>query len=272
MKAPLLLLLTLFFSISLTAQHLDVGISLGNANYIGDILTPKNGSAFKQYNPSFGVFARWNTNKLNVKAGILMTEVEGDDSDGVYPERQLHFRTPILESSLTLEFNIVDIKYNYGNSYCTPYIFAGIAMYRFNPQTLHNNRWVDLQPLGTEGQGLKGYAAPYNLTQIAIPLGAGLNVKIDKKIGIRFELGFRKLFTDYLDDISGTEVNYLDLVENSGPVAASLSAPTKSISYDSANNTYRRGLEGLDMYFIYDISFTYTLGQDAKLKYPFRYR
>lgn len=272
MKTQTLLftLLLLLSTITINAQHLDVGISFGNASYIGDLITPRNGSAFKQINPSFSTFARWNTKKVNFRAGILFTELEGDDRDGLYPERAFNFRTPLLEASFIIEYNIVDIKFNYGNSYTTIYAFGGMAGFQFNPQALYEGRWVDLQPLGTEGQGLKNYEARYDLRQIAIPFGAGVNVKIDKQIAIKFEVGVRKLFTDYLDDVSGREVNYLDLMEGNGTTAATLSVPSNIKPQDSFDHTYVRGNQGLDMYFLYEVSFAYTFGEDEKLRYPFR--
>jgi len=43
----------------------------------------------------------------------------------------------------------------------------------------------------------------YELTQFAIPLGVGFNIALREKAHLGFEMGFRKTFTDYLDDVSG---------------------------------------------------------------------
>ena len=73
-------------------------------------------------------------------------------------DRGLHFRTQIQELSSQIEFNFLpfetgSVLYNW-----SPYIFSGISIYNFNPQAENSNgQWVDLQPLGTEGQGTTAY-------------------------------------------------------------------------------------------------------------------
>jgi hypothetical protein len=42
----------------------------------------------------------------------------------------------------------------------------------------------------------------YKLTQFAIPFGAGVKLRLTDNIIVSYELGMRKLFTDYLDDVS----------------------------------------------------------------------
>jgi hypothetical protein len=94
--------------------------------------------------------------------------------------------------------------------------------------------WVDLQPLGTEGQksaldptdansGIK----PYKKLQVAIPMGIGARFRLNEVFDFSFEIGFRYLFTDYLDDVSR---NYVDLgVFGSNEVAKALSYRTNEV-------------------------------------------
>ena len=64
---------------------------------------------------------------------------------------------------------------------------------------------VDLQPLGTEGQGTAVVGSEeYSLTQVAIPLGGGIKIAVNPSFNIILEYGVRKTFTDYLDDVSTT--------------------------------------------------------------------
>ena len=91
----------------------------------------------------------------------------------------------------------------------SPYIFGGLAVFHFNPYTYdQQNNKVFLKPLSTEGQGLPGYEKPYSLTQLALPFGGGIKYNISDNFRIALEVGLRKLFTDYLDDVS---TNYPDL-------------------------------------------------------------
>jgi hypothetical protein len=48
---------------------------------------------------------------------------------------------------------------------------------------------------------------PYKLTQINIPIGAGLKFYASERINLSSELLYRKTFTDYIDDVSK---NYID--------------------------------------------------------------
>jgi hypothetical protein len=75
--------------------------------------------------------------------------------------------------------------------------------------------WVDLQPLGTEGQyaDLPDGAAnkgikPYKRIQLGIPFGIGARFRVNHVVDVSGEIGFRYTFTDYLDDVSQS---YVDL-------------------------------------------------------------
>ena len=62
-----------------------------------------------------------------------------------------------------------------------------------------------MKPLSTEGQGIAGYnTKEYSLTQLALPFGGGIKYSITDNFRIGLEVGMRKLFTDYLDDVSST--------------------------------------------------------------------
>jgi hypothetical protein len=91
----------------------------------------------------------------------------------------------------------------------SPYLLGGIGLFHFNPQAYINNRWVDLKPLHTEGQGFAEYAErkPYSLTQLNIPLGIGVRYEISALLNARLEIVHRILNTDYLDDVS---TRYID--------------------------------------------------------------
>ena len=85
-----------------------------------------------------------------------------------------------------------------------------MGLFHFNPFTYDKeNNKTYLQPLSTEGQGLKEYPGrkKYSLTQFCLPVGGGWKWNINENWDISYELGFRILFTDYLDDVSKTYVN-----------------------------------------------------------------
>ncbi len=125
-------------------------------------------------------------------------------------ERNLSFRSTISEISLTAEFHPIFIFKNWTDGdeqppRYSPYLLAGVGFFSFNPQAKLLNNWVDLQPLSTEGQGFKEYPdkTPYKLQQMNIPLGAGIKYELSSLFNLRVEAVYRKLSTDYLDDVSG---------------------------------------------------------------------
>lgn len=271
MKTLTLLLASLLICLNTFAQHLDFGVSVGNASYIGDLITSRNGGHLNQFNLSKSVFVAYNKNRFRLKLELMNTTIEGDDENGIYPGRGLHFKTPILETSLTAAVNLTTIRFNHNNSFAAPYLFAGLAVYKFNPQALHNGEWIALQPHGTEGQGMEGFPAHYKLTEFAIPFGVGIKIKINRKVGIGFEIGVRKLFNDYLDDVSSTAISYLELYHGNGPLAAALSAPSNSSVTNAKEALYKRGAAGNDMYFVYQFNFSYTIfGRDNNLNFYYR--
>src|SRR5690606_13448162 len=77
---------------------------------------------------------------------------------------------------------------------------------------------VFLKPLSTEGQGLPQYPdrKPYKLTQFAIPFGAGVKFRVSRNTVLAYEVGLRKIFTDYLDDVSTTYVDQATLLQERG--------------------------------------------------------
>ena len=104
----------------------------------------------------------------------------------------------------------------------SPYLFGGIAFYKFNPQAELDGQLFDLQLLKTEGQSLPQYPErlPYELKQLSVPFGFGFKYALSENINIGLEVGIRKTFTDYLDDVSLT---YPDLSLFDDPNAALLS-------------------------------------------------
>jgi hypothetical protein len=124
-------------------------------------------------------------------------------------ERNLSFRSNISEIMAAVEIHPLYLFINWEEREqepprLSPYIAAGIGYFSFNPQTKLGNRWVDLQPLSTEGQGFKEFPSrkPYALKQICYPVGAGVRYELSSLFNVRAELMYRILTTDYLDDVS----------------------------------------------------------------------
>lgn len=145
----------------------------------------------------------------NLKAEDKVLRKVAPSTYGRY-ERNLSFRTKITEFMLGFEIHPLFIFNNYNDDNdktppsFSPYLLAGVGFFSFNPQANLNGKWIDLQPLSTEGQGFKEYPdrKKYNLHQINIPVGLGVKYELTNTINVRAELVYRILSTDYLDDVS----------------------------------------------------------------------
>lgn len=133
--------------------------------------------------------------------------------------RNLSFKSSILEGYIAAEVypTVFFERYEGLQGKLRPYGIIGIGAYKFNPKTKLNGRWVELQPLHLEGQGLIDGKKDYKLTQAEIPMGLGFKYYIKENLYVGMELLHRKLFTDYVDDVSTT---YPDpIIFNSLPAA-----------------------------------------------------
>ena len=141
----------------------------------------------------------------------------------------------------------------------TPYAFIGVAFFHFSPKTLYKTNWVDLHALGTEGQGINGYPEPYKLNQWDVPFGGGIRLSLSNHINFMFELGLRKTFTDYLDDVSGQYVDLDLLRQENGALASILS----NRSLDESGNQIPltgepRGSSAKDWYVLTGVRLSYN--------------
>lgn len=202
---------------------LDLGI--GTSYYAGE-LNPY--GKLIQLKPSGSAHLRFVMSKRHsVKFGYSYLRVEGNDSKGNYnhlTERNLYFKSDIHEISAIAELNYFEYLPGDMLHYpWTPYLFAGIAVFRMNPQGYYNNNLIDLQPLGTEGQGSSASQnEKYRLTQLAIPFGIGLRANMNRNSTISFQYGVRMLFTDYLDDASRYYIDPATLASQNGIVSAQM--------------------------------------------------
>jgi opacity protein-like surface antigen len=222
-KSALLCLLVPVFSFAQESSRLHLTLFGGVSNYQGDLQGRT--FTFNQSNLAIGAGLKYDlTPHIGVRAGIQYGTVEAHDNqntEAVLRARNLSFESRILEGNLLLEYTL----FNMEDKKISPYVFGGIALYHFNPyafDTLGNK--VFLKPLSTEGQGLTAYPErkEYKLTQFAIPFGGGIKFRVSPNVVLGYEIGLRKLFTDHLDDVSGTYVDEFRLFEERGAKAVEM--------------------------------------------------
>jgi len=218
----LIFILGLFFNPANAQRtnYIRAGIAGGSTNYLGDL---DNDFTFLFTKGSFGLDVSYKFNPLmSVRLGFMQGWAGAADSvsnDLARNRRNLHFRTPITEGNfqLVIDFIANDRRFRDRPNY-VPYVFGGFSIFKFNPQALYQGEWVDLQRIGTEGQFILGNndLDPYALVQLAIPMGAGVRFKLADQWDLELETGFRKTFTDYLDDVSGVYPDRDELFESAG--------------------------------------------------------
>jgi hypothetical protein len=190
--------------------------------------------------------------------------------------RNLSFRSPIYEMTLTAEIHPIALFSNFDPQHfppvLSPYLIGGVGYFHFNPQANLNGEWVDLQPLHTEGEGFAEYPERknYKLNEFNIPLGIGVAYEVSPKFNLRLEYINRVSFTDYLDDVhsryidpalfskylSGVQLQQALALNNRGradAVPAQTTAHPGGIRGNPLNN---------DSYFTINFKIGYAFGRD----------
>jgi hypothetical protein len=161
---------------------------------------------------------------LGFRLAINQGKVDGYDSrikdkggDEVYRKtRNLQFKSNILEAYGAVEVypTVFFERYDGLKGKFRPYGVAGVGVFHFNPKGQYfapdgSSKWVDLQPLRLEGQGMAEYSdrKTYKLNQIEVPMGFGFKYYIKENMYVGTEILHRQTFTDYMDDVSTTYID-----------------------------------------------------------------
>jgi len=249
------LLLFLTAPFFLWSQGFEAGILAGVSSYQGDLSPSNLKTSMGKLHAAFGAFGRYNINNyFSAKLGLTYGTMSADDAkEG--RNRNLSFRSNFLEFAVTGEWNILGYQ-PYGlERVFTPYLYLGVGFVHFNPRAQYEGEWVELRPLGTEGQSMQGFNAKYSLVEFVIPFGGGLKYAINDQWNVGIELGLRKTYTDYLDDVSGQYVDNELLIAGNGELAAALANRSgKSIP----GGTDRGNDQIYDWYLVSGISISYN--------------
>ncbi len=249
-------ILTLCLIVAINAptfsQEIEIGTTIGVSNYFGD-LAPS--PVLKEIKPAGAIFGRYNISSSFAFTGSFsVAMVSGTDQNFKENQyRNLSFRSSIYEMATLVEFNFS--KYGVGvlDKRYTTYIFLGLAATGFNPQANVNGTWINLSNIQTEGKR-------YSTLAVSVPFGMGFKCRMTKHLALEGNIGFRRLYSDYLDDVSGTYPNVLSILENNGELAALLSDRSVEVSGQpfTSKEGYRRGNSDFDdWYIIGGISLTY---------------
>jgi hypothetical protein len=202
------------------AQNFYASARLGMANYQGDLKASS--ISFAQSKLLISLGARYDLSEhLTARTYFSLTSLAADDKNGTatMKQRNLNFKTKILDWELGAQYSL----FSFNDQWWTPYIFAGIGIYHFNPYTNDSaGNKTYLKPLSTEGQGFMPGVKNYKLTQFSIPFGIGAEYSLNEDMRLGLEFGYRKIFTDYLDDVSSYYVDETALLAARGQKAVDL--------------------------------------------------
>jgi hypothetical protein len=247
----ILTIIIFFCGYSFAQRPFEVGILAGGSLYHGDI------ARFYQsgLRPGLGITANYSFQlPVAVRANIIYAKVAAKDK--IHPESKINFKSPVFEYSVQFEYLITRLKsrtknysiksgkrgYSAGNFPAITYVFIGFGQCIFNPKGKYTDgNWYNLQPLSTEGQGLIETREPYKKMSLIVPYGAGIRMPVKQGFYLGFEIGIRKTYTDYLDDVSLTYVNN-DLVRTQrGDIAAYFADPAQNPDNTSEYPAVSRG-------------------------------
>ncbi|MCX8478586.1 MAG: DUF6089 family protein [Chitinophagales bacterium] len=241
----------------------ELGVNYGESHYNGDL--SKNFFQVVNMNQALGAFVRYQHTRywayrISYTKGTLSASDANNKTSLRY--RNLSFTSPLQELSLVVESHIPEFSVC-KNFNWSGYVFAGIAGFKFRP----SNQYGDLQSLHTEGQGTSSNPnlKPYKLTQIAIPFGIGIKFVPLRPIVIGAEIGFRKTFTDYIDDVSTRYPDAKVLAEEVGANAVAAAFSGYGGSNPQSKKSFQRGNPQFkDAYWIAQLSLSYCFLYDCR--------
>lgn len=227
-------------------RYVVVGGGVNFLSYFGDLAPADNllSTEFSQIKPGISAFIQYRYGpRMSLKGALLYGRLTGDDFTSADPNdpqalgryiRNLSFRNDILDFSIMSQINIFKNYLDFRQRKAfNIYFNGGISVFYHSPKGKvpdfkisgerypNSGEWVALRPLGTEGQNSGHYEnKPYSNIQFSIPLGGGFNFVLSERIDFTFEVNYRILLTDYIDDVSG---NYVDLGALEGDMAKSMS-------------------------------------------------
>ena len=166
------------------SQRSELGFGLGLFTYTGDLARTYRITDSK---PAATVFYRLNLSKvISFKTSLTGGKIGATDRenpiDALAVQRDASFDLFLLEGATTFEYHFLDWRDEKRKLRFTPFLFAGLGLFGIS--------------------GVEQKNAEYSNIQLSIPFGGGMKYVLNPKWYLAFEVGARKTFFDYLDNIS----------------------------------------------------------------------
>jgi hypothetical protein len=250
-------ILLFLLPLSVSAQLSEIGVFGGGANFVGDV-----GNGFNVSGFSTGLVYRFQFDEYySIRFQGMYGTVKANDQQAFSDfkkNRNQEFQSNLIEASAIVEFNFFEFITGSKKQNHSPYIFAGLGVFTFNPIVELDGETIELQKLGTEGQGSSlSNSAKYGLSGLVIPFGLGYRYSPGKNISMSFEMGFRPTSSDYIDDVSDVYVDNDVLAEENGALAAYFG--DRSLTDTDKTGTIRGDSQSNDWYVFSGITLVVAL-------------
>jgi|688.fasta_scaffold02281_18 hypothetical protein len=263
-----LLTIGLILCTEVKSQNFFTTAFAGASNYAGDIQD----KAFTliRAKPAWGIGLMFELNpRMLIRADMSFAKLYANDKfSKINQARNLSFNSDITEFSVGFEYVLFDL-YEHKVS---PYVFTGVGIFKFSPYVeASNGSRIILSELDTEGQGFYQGRKKYNLRQLCIPFGGGLQWALTDNKRIAFVIGVRKTFTDYLDDVSTTYIDENLLRQQRGAQAVKMAYRGDELSNGASypqDGAIRGNPKSKDLYYFTGVSMRFRIGGKKKVKEP----
>ena len=245
-----------------TDRNLIAVVGINTSTYYGDL---KDDSDVIDAKPSLSLGLMTGVSRrLYVRGEFSWITLSGrdlPDAGSGRAGRNLSFRSSNYELNISGLWHFVPHKQRfYQRSNFNGYLFLGVGGLYFNPKTTLDGVEYALQPLQTEGVAYSRFA-------FVIPFGIGAKMKLTPFANLAIEAGWRKTFTDYLDDVSTV---HIDPASVTNPIAQRLAdrrpelgIPAKPAGTKRGNPREKDGYMLLSARIEYYLP--YQLGQNRKV-------
>jgi OmpA-OmpF porin, OOP family len=196
----LFIVFTSLFAPSKSHAQYEFGAFIGGSNYQGDLADGV--IQLKETHLALGGFMRYSFSpKMALRMSVYRGQISGSDGNSALASinsRGYSFSSPVTEISFCAEY------YPFGKSYA-----SGVGINGFK---------LSFQPYITAGFGLTSVSAvakapisviPYPFPEpgsrdnfLSVPLGIGTKMQFSENMAIGLELGWRTVFSDFLDGVS----------------------------------------------------------------------
>jgi hypothetical protein len=233
-------------------RSLIATVGINTSTYYGDL---KDDTDLIDAKPSLSLGLMTSvTRHLYVRSEFSWITLSGRDSesnDGGKTARNLSFTSGNFEFNVS---GVVQLVPHRGRFYQRPnyniYGFLGLGGLYFNPKAELNGTKYALQPLMTEG-------VKYSRFTFVIPFGFGAKTKLTPFVNLALEAGWRKTFTDYIDDVSTV---FVDNASFTNPIARQLADRRPEIDLPVLEEGRKRGdPSNKDAYMLLTVKIEYYL-------------